>query len=417
MAYGVVPPLFGEAPLQAVTERLDELDELGVDALWLSPIQATDDPSAISYAATDFQAIRPDFGEPADLKELVEEAHERGLKVLLDIPPNHVSSAHPYYQHALKHGPSSPYYNFFDRDAQGNATHYFDWDNLINLNYAHPQVQQMVTDSFEYWLKEYGVDGFRVDAAWGPKERQPDFWGKLNARLKANHPDVFLLAEASARDAYYLQNGFSAAYDWTEKLGQWSWEGVFEKEDEIGARLQQAIGNAPPEQVARFLNNNDTGLRFISRHGPEKTRVAATLLLTLPGLPVVYCGDEVGAEFEPYEDPPALDFEADPHGLRAHYARLIELREQCPALAEGGFESVEVVGNGAAYAFRRGDALVVLNFGKQTSVKIKGRQDASLDLLTGKPVLPKSGQGTVEIPVEPESSLILRAIPEGLPKT
>ena len=111
--YGVVPPLCGPDGLKAVTEKLDELDQLGVDALWISPIQATDDPSAISYAATDFNSIRPDFGRPEDLRELVDEAHERGMKVLLDIPPNHVSSAHPYYQDALAKGPDSPYYKLF----------------------------------------------------------------------------------------------------------------------------------------------------------------------------------------------------------------------------------------------------------------------------------------------------------------
>lgn len=77
VAYGAVPALFGEKPLQAVTEKLDDLDELGVDAIWLSPIQATDDTSLISYATTDFKAIRPDFGDGNDLKTLVQEAHKR----------------------------------------------------------------------------------------------------------------------------------------------------------------------------------------------------------------------------------------------------------------------------------------------------------------------------------------------------
>ena len=198
-----MPPLFGaDRPLQAVTRQLDRLDKLGIDALWLSPIQATDDEGQISYGSTDYFSIHPDFGTPADLKKLVREAHARGMKVLLDFAPNHVSNEHEYYQDVLDNGEASHYYDWFDRDENGNVTTYFDWDHLINLNYAKPEVQKLVTDAFEHWVKEYDIDGFRVDAAWGPAERQPDFWAPLNARLRQLKPDIFLLAEASARDPY-----------------------------------------------------------------------------------------------------------------------------------------------------------------------------------------------------------------------
>lgn len=406
VAYGVVPPLFGDPPLDSVTRRLDNLRELGIDAVWLSPIQPTDDPSMISYGATDLFGIRPDFGDEEDLRRLIREAHARGIKVLLDFTPNHLSSGHPFYQDAVARGRQSPYYDYFDRDENGQATHYFDWESLINLNYANPRVQEMIAEAFEYWIEEFGVDGFRVDAAWGPKERRPDFWGRLNERLSRLKPDLFMLAEASARDPYYLRHGFDAAYDWGPELGQWAWKDVFAEEDQIAARLHEALTATPPRQVARFLNNNDTGERFISRFGLGKTRVAATLLLTLPGLPVVYMGDEVGAEFEPYEDPPPISWN-DPLQLRPHYSRLIELREKIPALAEGDWTPVAVQGSGAVYAYLRrlpdhDPALVVLNFGGASRVRLQlDGPEQWLDLLSGKVVVPE------ELELEEESSLIL----------
>jgi glycosidase len=405
VTYGAVPTLFGEEPLRDLTERLDDLQELGVDAVWISPIQETDDLSDISYATTDFQAIRPDFGTPHDLKALVQEAHARDIKVLLDIAPNHVSQGHPAFVDAEKRGDDSPYYDYFDRDANGDPTYYFDWEHLKNLNYDNPGVQKMVTSAFDHWVKEYDVDGFRVDAAWGPRQRKPEFWGHLSQHLREVKPDLFLLAEASARDPYYLRNGFNAAYDWTDKLGVPSWSEVFADTGHIGEKLRDAIGASPKEGVARFLDNNDTGARFITQYGAEKARVAATLLLTLPGLPVVYSGDEVGAEFQPYDDPPPLDWK-DQHGLRPHYARLAELREQIPALASGDYTPLPPAGD--AFGFSRqvkgeDPVVVALNFGaSQQRLHVpKGRWR---DLLSGQ-VLQASEKG-LQLP--PTSSYVLQ---------
>lgn len=401
VAYGVIPPLFGNGePINAVTGKLDRLDKLGIDALWLSPIQETDDIGQISYGATDFCKIRPDFGTDDDLKNLVKEAHKRGIKVLLDIAPNHVSIEHEYFQHVLDNGKESPYYDFFDRDENGDPTSYFDWDHLKNLNYARPEVQKLVTDAFEHWITEFDVDGFRVDAAWGPAERQPEFWGELNERLSKLKPDLYMLAEASAKDPYFVKNGFDAAYDWSKNMGEWAWDGVFNDDKGLGARLHTALtadSGTPPEQIARFLNNNDTAERFITRYGVDKTRTAATLMLTLPGMPVVYTGDEVGAEFLPYEDPPPISWK-DSHKLKPHYQKLIGLRESVPALARGEFTPVPVTGSEAAYAYIRhtdGEepVLVVLNFGAKAELEVQlpeqfrslALHDSLPDLLSGAP--------------------------------
>lgn len=423
VVYGVVPTLFGDQPFKDVTRKLDDLKAQGVDALWLSPINETDDPSAISYAVTDYLSVREDFGTKRDLKRLVKEAHERGMKVLMDFVPNHTSAEHPFYKDAVERGPDSPYWDWYARDADGIPTHYFDWESLKNLNYDNPEVRRMMTEAFTFWVEEMGIDGFRVDAAWGVKERNPAFWNELDAALRAIKPDVFLLAEASARDPYYTKNGFDAAYDWTKSLGKWAWEKVWDDPDKIGARLDRALSakETPPERVARFLNNNDTGERFITKHGPDVTRVAATLLHTLPGIPVVYTGDEVGAEFEPYEDPPPISWR-DTHDLKPHYTKLAALREELPALAKGSFTSLPFSNHGAGYGFLRdaGDddkALVLLNFaGDEARVRFRLPremkallQDGKLkDALTGEDVVVKQrARGVAEVELPPHGSLIL----------
>lgn len=416
--YAVVPPLAGENPLQDTTRRLDEVKALGADAIWLSPIHPSDDPSGISYAVTDYRGVREDFGTQADFKRLVTEAHKRGLKVLMDFVPNHTSTGHPHYEDAQKRGKTSPYYNHYVRDAKGQAQHYFDWENLKNLNFDHPDVQTEMIENFSYWVREMGVDGFRVDAAWGPKERTPAFWPKLSKALHAIKPDVFLLAEASARDPYYVTHGFDAAYDWGKELGHWSWEKVWESPAQAGDRLREAMAGqeTPADRVARFLNNNDTGERFITRYGVANQRAAAVLLHTLPGIPVVYMGDEIGAEFEPYEDPAPLTW-ADPHRLRPLYQKLAALKGELPALRTGAFAELSVGKAPGVYAFTRdagaqGVALVAANFGKAGTFSIelpaKLRKATTLtDALTGAQYPVAAGQTSLALPLPKAAAVVL----------
>jgi glycosidase len=303
-------------------------------------------------------------------------AHQRGIKVLLDFVPNHTSNQHPYFKDAQAKGPGSPYWDYYVRDAAGKPQHYFNWTNLMNLNYGNAGVQAMMTDACSFWLKEAKVDGFRMDAAWGVKERTPGFWPQLRKNLAAVKPGVFLLAEAGARDPYYVANGFDAAYDWTEELGHAAWEHAFDTPATTGDALRQAMAASKqaPDRVARFLANNDTGERFITRHGAAVQKVAAALLLTMPGFPLVYNGDEVGAEFSPYDDPPPINWD-DPQHLRPLYRQLGGLRHQVPALAKGSFTEIAPKAAPGVYAFLRdagkGDvALVVLNFGAATTAEL-----------------------------------------------
>lgn len=377
VVYGVVPHNFGTEPFKAVTARLDYLRDLGVTAIWLSPCTVTP-TGQHGYAVSDYLNLRKDYGTKADFRRLVQEAHARGLRVLMDFVPNHSSIRHPYMRHAQAYGEASPYFSFYDRDQEdGHHTFYFYWLYLPNLNYDNPEVRRWMTEAFAYWVREFDVDGFRVDVAWGVKLRRPDYWPQWRRELKRIKPDLLLLAEAGARDPYYFTEGYDAAYDWTDALGHWAWERVFEVPNRITLRLNDALTNEgrgfdEDALIFRFLNNNDTGERFITRHGLKLEKVAAAMLLTLPGLPCVYTGQEVGEEFEPYRTNEPITWQ-DKHGLRSYYRRLIALRRQLPALHSRRWEILKVRSTQQVYAYIRyggpGDtpALVVLNFSEMNA--------------------------------------------------
>ena len=422
IVYGTVPPLFGDEGFRSVQAKLPYLRDLGVTALWLSPVNLS--PAGdFGYAVKDYFSLNPNYGTKEDFRALVQAAHAQGIRVLMDFVPNHISDEHPYSVDAATYGEASHYYDFFDRNAEGEITHYFDWSNLNNLNYDNVEVRNMELAAFSYWVREFDVDGFRVDACWGVKKRRPGFWPVWRAELQRIKPDLMLIAEASARDPYYFSHGFDVGYDWTEQLGNWAWQGVFDAPEVIGDWLDQALLNPPkgydPDAlVFRFLNNNDTGTRFVDLYGEATTRVAAALLLTLPGVPELYTGDEIGASYLPYSNLTPLVWRDD-HHLRDYYSRLIELRRSTPALHSRDWARVQVEPSGGTYAYVRTapgapSVLVLLNFAETpTTVTVDlagplagfagGRKAA--DLLTGEVLA--LGDRSARIRLEGSSARIL----------
>jgi cyclomaltodextrinase / maltogenic alpha-amylase / neopullulanase len=369
--YAPIPLLWGNGGPRAIDRRLPYLKKLGIDALWLWP-PSEQRATGEEYAITDYFALDDSWGPPAAFRHMVDDAHKLGMHVMLDIVPNHMSDQSPYFLDTKTNGKASHYYDFFDRDKYGSPTHYFDWSNLPNLNYANPEVRAMITEAFVHWVRDYGIDGFRVDAAWGVERRRPTFWPELRRAVKRVDPDVLMLAEASAVDPYYFSHGFDAAYDWTHHPGQWAWTSAFDFPTETGALLTPAITNDPNGYasdaiVLRFINNNDTGVRFVDQYGPQLTRVAATLQFTLPGIPAMFAGDEIGASYEPYSNLTPIPWK-DRHHLLPLYERLIELHHTLPSLRSHDVDVFEVSADSAlAYlrpAFDGGQpVLVLLNFG------------------------------------------------------
>ena len=378
----------GRNGFAAIEAHLPAIAGLGANALLLSPVTAAS-PGDFGYAVTDDFRLRTRFGSAAQLRSLVRAAHALGLRVLLDMAANHLSDRSPYFLDAQRRGRESPYYDWFERDRSGQPVHYFDWTNLENLNYGNPAVRRYVSAAFSHWLRDYHVDGFRLDAAWAVRRRDPRFWPILRSRLARLDPNFILIAEASGRDGYYVTHGFDAAYDWTSRLGQWAWHGVFAPAGRLPdlARLRAALTNGgkgyPPHTLLlRFLDNNDTGRRFITRYGVGETRAAIELLFTLPGIPLIYDGDEVGAAFEPYQEGPPIHWE-DPYRLTPLYERMARERRQVRALVGPGLQMLATDHERQVLAYLRpawrgnAGALIALNF---ASIPVRVRLRAAPEL-------------------------------------
>lgn len=414
LVYGIVPFLFGYPAFKAIGEHLDDLADLGINAIWLGPIN-THPADDYGYAVEDYFNPDPAYGTKEDFRNLVQAAHRRGIRVLMDFVPSHTSDTHPYFLDAQERGLESAYWDFYARDEQGNYTYYFDYAHLPNLNYDNPEVRQMIIEAFAYWVREFDIDGFRVDFAWAIRERRPDFWPEWRRAMKRIKPDLMLLAEASARDPYFFDNGFDVAYDWTYRPGGWAWEFVWSayKYRLLSYNLTYALTNRPegfhPDaRIFRFLNNNDTGRRFITRHGEAVTRVATALLLTLPGIPCIYTGDEYGLEFEPYQQLDPLTFEEQYPGLRNYHKRLIALRQTVPSLRSRKWARItpDSVPQTIFGYIRYGEpsdppVIVLLNFSEETAefefslpeeFSALSRAESLYDLLADESVIISSGE-------------------------
>lgn len=155
----------GRNGFAAIQAHLPAIVALGANAILLSPVTAA--PTGdFGYAVTDEFRLRTGFGPAAQLRSLIGAAHAMRLRVLLDMAANHLSDQSPYYLDAQRRGRKSPYYAWFERDSSGHPVHYFDWTNLENLSYADPAVRSYMLAAFSHWLRDYHVDGFRLDAAW-----------------------------------------------------------------------------------------------------------------------------------------------------------------------------------------------------------------------------------------------------------
>ena len=325
----------GVGDLRGIAQRLDHLVYLGVDALWLSPIYPA--PLAdFGYDASDYTAIDPQFGSLDDLDALVIAAHERGLRVLLDLVPSHTSIEHPWFcEHPDRYiwspvdGPPNNWVSAFggpawSRDEQSGRCylHSF-YPEQPDLNWRNPEVVSAMQDVVRFWLRR-GVDGFRLDAIDrlvkdeqlrdDPPASRPfplpldAEAARLEMRFSGNRPEAVealrSLREA-AGDALLVGELYRPAGEyapWLEVLDLvFAFEFLFSPWD--AERLRAAIEPATELRRAAWVMSNHDFDRLATRVGPENLRAAAVLLLTLPGVAFVYQGDELGLANGPSHEP------------------------------------------------------------------------------------------------------------------
>lgn len=281
--------------LWGLAEKLDYVADLGATCLWLSPISPS--PSHHGYDATDLYHVEPRLGGDEALRTVVTQAHARGIRVLLDLVCNHISDRHPIFQDA-RANPASPYRSWFTFDGSeiGYRT-YFGVPSMPELNTANPAVREWLLDIARYWLREFDVDGYRLDHANGPG---PDFWTDFWRACKAEKPDCFCFGEVV--DTPEAQLTYAGRLDGcldfhtadalrrTYASRRWT-EAQLER---FLARHQAFLAS---ERFLRptFIDNHDMD-RFLFLAGGDKEALcrAAAVQMRLPGPPIIYYGTEVG---------------------------------------------------------------------------------------------------------------------------
>ena len=330
--YEIFPRAFSPAGnLQGVTAKLDQLQALGVNVLWLMPIHPIGKVKKMGsfgsvYAVSDYLAVNPDLGTKDDLLRLVQAAHARHIRVILDEVPDHTAWDSVMMTHP----------EFYKHNAAGQILYPHNWTDVAALNYNNPALRKYMVDMFAYWLKAFNVDGFRCDDA---ADVPTLFWDEARTALKAIRPDVLMLAEASKPEL--MQRDFDIDYAWPllDTLNRVLVQG--QPATAIRDTMEAERERFPEGSRHMLISDDHDTQRATVRYGAPAALAASALVFTLPGAPMLYNGMEVG-DATPSAGP-AL-FEKVPifwpsgyieRAFPAFYRAMIPLRASSPALRHG----------------------------------------------------------------------------------
>ena len=352
-----------DGDLNGLIDKIPYLKTLGINCIWLMPIW--EGPTTHGYGPTNFFDIEQDYGSLDDFKQLIETAHQAGIRIILDFVANHTSDQHPYFLSAYQN-PSSifrDWYRWHPKEKFGYYSYEFhnDWDTLPNLNYENPNVRQYIISAAAFWAK-LGVDGFRCDVAWGVPH---DFWKLFRRSLKNINPDFLIIDEVLPRSPAYHKDQFDMSYD-TDFYGNLL--DVMNEKKPLSAieyGLKKTQKNYPAYTLDfRYIENHDMD-RFIKQFGVNKTKLAATMLLTIPGTPLIYYGQEIGL----MEKTPLMEWSESGSSLFQFYRKLIHLRRHALSLRRGEMIKIPTNAETIVYAylrkFRDETFFIVLNFGDE----------------------------------------------------
>jgi glycosidase len=392
----------GIGDFRGIIEQLDYLndgdpatqDDLGIGGIWLMPINPS--PSYHGYDVTDYYAVNPEYGTMEDFKALLAEAHQRGIKIIIDLVVNHTSTQHSWFQAAAD--PESDFHDWYvwsDEHPQvpgpwfqnawhrhpQNGLYYYGifWGGMPDLNFDNPAVSAEMINISKYWLEEVGVDGFRVDAArylFTDGAAQQDtqetiaWYEEWRDFYKAINPEAFTVGEVwtDLRVTARYSDGMDSLFmfDLAEDIKNSAYA---PNPSRIINGYLDTLEHFPEGDFSTFLSNHDQQrVMSLLEENVDKAKVAAFVYLTGPGTPFIYYGEEIGMTGNKpdellrtpmqWSDGPGAGFttgtpwqppnrnyteinvaaqETDPDSLLNHYRSLVHLRNQHPVLRAGDY--------------------------------------------------------------------------------
>ncbi|WP_421896298.1 alpha-amylase family glycosyl hydrolase [Marinoscillum sp.] len=427
----------GVGDFKGLTEKLDYLNDgdpntdtdLGITGIWLMPINPS--PSYHGYDVTDYRGINPDYGTMEDFKAFLSAAHDRGIKVIIDYVMNHSSAQHQWFIDAkssasaekrdwyrwedTKPSYSGPWgQNVWHNSSSGYYYGIF-WDQMPDLNYENPDLKAAMFDHATFWIDDIGIDGFRLDAVkyiyesgsqLEDLEATHTFFKDLSAHIKSFNPDAITVGEAWTSTSkvvpYVIDEriDFCFEFDLATSIINAARSGSITN---LTDQITNVIDAYPWYQFSTFLTNHDQN-RIMNELSSdmEKAKIAASIYLTLPGVPFLYYGEEVGmlgakpdenirrpmqwtggrnagfttassawnAPSSNYSDNNVDELEDEPSSLLNHYKKLIHTRNDYAALRTGDFVALNTsLGGVLTYLRQSGDEKVVIVMNTTSSNK------------------------------------------------
>lgn len=409
--------------LQGMIDHLDYISELGVTALYLTPIFQA--PSNHKYDTVDYGTVDASFGDLDKLKQLVEQAHAKELKVVLDAVFNHTSSEFAPFKDVLEHGADSKYADWFHihdypvqaADGRANYDTFGFFSGMPKLNTANPEVKDYLLDITRFWLKEAGIDGWRLDVA---NEVDHGFWRDFRKAVKEINPEAFIIGEVWSDSLSWLQGDqFDSVmnYPFSDRLLKFFGPGNEMDADTFADEIYGLLMRYPRqanEVLFNLLASHDTP-RVLTRLGGDKQRLklALTFLFTFTGTPCIFYGDEIGLTGE--DDPDCrkcMIWEEDRQDreLLRFYQSLIALRKEHEVLRTGRFRFLQRYPGSLGFVYERWDertrfTIWMNNSDKPLALTQSLDEGTWLDAFSGGPVEQDGEQ--VRITLGPLESRIL----------
>lgn len=368
-----------EGTFEAFTKHIPRLKEMGVDILWLMPVQPISELNRKGtlgsyYSIADYEGINPEFGNEEDFEMLVKMAHKYGMKVMLDWVGNHTGWDHKWIKQ---------YPDFYKKDDDGKMfPPVEDWTDVVALNYENQRLWGAMNSAMSYWIERYDIDGFRCDVAGMVPTK---YWVQARAKLNSIKP-LFMLAESEEKE--HIESGaFDMIYAWnTHHL----MNDLARGEVKAPAFMKQQLTDLKtfPKHSYRmlFTSNHDenTWNGTVEERMGNNAKSMALLTFTLPGMPLIYSGQETGLDHRlEFFEKDAIEW--DPRSpWAAFYANLIRFRKSNPALMAGlrtgEFFQLRTTNDENTIAFYRksGPNVVVVYVNlmdKDTRIKVSGTTD------------------------------------------